>query len=271
MNDIFARTAGEIAREAGSLLKHFSETHKLQVENKGSEYDFVTNADRESQRLVEGRLRAAFPGHRFVGEEDGVPDDEIARRIHAAGPDEYLWICDPLDGTINYVHHLGLYAVSLGLVREGKCVAGAIYLPESDELFCGAAGEGATLNGRPIRASSVDSLHLAVTAADIPVTDLPMRQRFLGWMAEVGMNTSNLRVTGSACMSIALTACGRVDAYWNVGVHPWDVAAGIAICEGAGCAVSDIYGDPFRFDMSRGFLVCAPGLKGQFGPYIHQP
>ena len=253
MYDIFARTAGEIAREAGSLLKHFSETHKLQVENKGSEYDFVTNADRESQRLVEGRLREAFPGHRFVGEEDGVPDDEIARRIHAAGPDEYLR------------QALGLK----GLV--GKCVAGAIYLPEFDELFCGAAGEGATLNGRPIRASAVDSLHLAVTAADIPVTDLVMRRRFLGWMAQVGMNTSNLRVTGSACMSIALTACGRVDAYWNVGVHPWDVAAGIAICESAGCAVSDIYGDPFRFDISRGFLVCAPGLKGQFGPYIHEP
>lgn len=269
MNAYYAHRAGEIAREAGQFLKHFSDDHKLHVEHKGNDIDFITNADRESQALIFSRLREAFPNHRFIGEEDNVPDAQIQRMIEAGG-DDYFWVCDPLDGTINYVYHLPLYATSIGLVHRGQCVAGAIYLPETDELFTGAQGCGAFLNGQPIHTSACESLHFAITAVDLPILDMAMRERFLNWTRDVAMASANLRITGSACLGIALVACGRLDAYWNQGLHAWDVAAGIAITEAAGGAVTDLYGQPFHFDMERGFMVTTPGLRGAFGDIIRE-
>ena len=263
MNDIYARAAADVAREAGQFLKHFSDSHHLDIEHKGGDYDFVTNADRQSQALIAGRLRAAFPEHRFVGEEDGLPDGEVARRLSADG-DDYCWVCDPLDGTINYIHHLGVYAVSVGLVHRGQSIAGAIYLPERDALFCAARGEGATLNGRPIAASGCASLREAFVTLDMPQTNLKNREWFLNRLRDAGMAVSSMRMLGSACHAIAMTACGEADAYLNLGLHAWDVAAGIVILEEAGGAVSDIWSDPFQFDMKRGFIGCAPGLKGAF-------
>lgn len=261
MNDGFARAAGEIAREAGQFLKHFSDHHRLAVEAKGSDFDFVTNADRESQRLVSERLKALYPSHRFVGEEDGLDDAAVAEILSG---DDYCWVCDPLDGTINYIHHLGLYAVSVGLVRRGQAVAGAIYLPEWDELFTAERGQGAFLNGRPISPSTCDNLRHAFVTADIAATNLPMREPNLDRVKRVGIAAGGLRVEGSACLAIAQTACGRQDAYWNLGLHAWDVAAGVVILEEAGCVVSDMASNPFSFDMQGGFLCTAPGLKGAF-------
>ena len=271
MYDTYARTAGAIAREAGRFLKHFSDSRSLDVENKGSDFDFVTNADRESQALIARRLREAFPGHRFVGEEDGVPDAEVARMLAAGGEDDWFWICDPLDGTVNYIHRLPTYSVSIGLVHRGRSVAGAIYLPEADELFTAGRGGGAFLNGEPIRASGCSELRLAFTVTDLPVTDMQLRERYMAWFSAVGMHTAGLRIMGSACTAIALTACGRLDAYWNLGLHPWDAAAGIVILEEAGGTVSDMFSDPFRFDMAGGILCSAPGLRGQFRAHISRP
>lgn len=252
----FARAAGEIAREAGQFLKHFSDTHRLSVERKGSDFDFVTNADRESQRMIAARLKERFPDHRFVGEEDGLDDERVAE-ILASG--DYCWVCDPLDGTVNYIHHLSAYAVSIGLVKDGKSVAGAIYVPESDALYVAARGAGATLNGRPIRTNVCDDLRHAFVSSDLAAMDLPRREKNLERVKRVGLAVSGLRVGGSACVGIARTACGWQDAYWNIGVHAWDVAAGIVILEEAGGAVADIFGGPFDFDMKRGFLGAASG------------
>ena len=263
MSNQYARAAADIAAEAGRFLKHFSDAHRLEVETKGSEFDFVTNADRASQRLIADRLKAAFPDHRFVGEEDGLTDAEVAAMLEGGG-DDWFWVCDPLDGTANYIRGLGVYAVSLGLVHRGRSMAGAICLPETGEVFCAARGEGATLDGAPIRASDCTQLRRAFVACDLPVVDLNVRERFTGWMARAAVSSSKLRVWGSACAAIALVACGRLDAYFNLGLHPWDVAAGIVLLEEAGGAVSDIDSRPFRFDMSGGFLGCAAGLEGAF-------
>ena len=259
MNDGFVRAAGEIAREAGQFLKHFSDHHRLNVEHKGSAYDFVTNADRESQRLVAERLKAAFPEHRFVGEEDGLDDAAVAEILNGDG---YCWVCDPLDGTVNYIHHLPLYAVSLGLVKDGAALAGAIYIPEGDELYLAARGAGATLNGAAIRVSSCPDLHHAFVTADVASVDAARRREDLGRIDRVAVDASGMRVLGSACVAIARTACGRQDAYWNIGVHAWDVAAGIVLLEEAGGEVTDIFGDDFSFDMTRGFMGMVPALKG---------
>lgn len=256
MDNIYARAAGEIAREAGQFLKHFSDNHRLAVEHKGSDFDFVTNADRESQRLIAERLKARFPDHRFVGEEDGLSDAEVAEILNSG---DYCWVCDPLDGTVNYIHHLGLYAVSIGLVKDGKSVAGAIYLPESDELFTAARGEGAYLNDRPIRTSGLDEMRHAFVSADMAAADLSRRERNLERIKRVGLKIGGMRIEGSACVCIAQTACGRQDAYWNLGLHAWDVAAGIVLVEEAGGAAASVYGEPFRFDMKGGFLCASTG------------
>lgn len=254
MDNIYARAAGEIAREAGGFLKHFSDDHRLSVEHKGSDFDFVTNADRESQRLIAARLRERFPDHRFVGEEDGLSDAEVARILKGG---DYCWVCDPLDGTVNYIHHLGLYAVSVGLVKDGRSLAGAIYLPEADELFTAARGAGAWLNDRPIRTSGCADLRHAFVSADMAAADIDRRERNLERIKQVGIRIGGMRIEGSACVCIAQTACGRQDAYWNLGLHAWDVAAGIAILEEAGGAATDIFGNPFDFDMKGGFLGTA--------------
>lgn len=267
MDNIYARAAGEIAREAGAFLKQFSDTHRLKVECKANEFDFVTNADREAQRLIASRLKARFPDHRFVGEEDRLSDGEVARIL---GSGECCWVCDPLDGTSNYIHHLGIYATSIGLVKDGICVAGAICLPEFDEVFTAARGEGAWLNGRPIHGSACADLRHAFVSADIAASNLEMRDPNLERLHRVGMRIGGLRVEGSACVSIAQTACGRQDAYWNLGLHAWDVAAGIVILEEAGCAVTNLYSEPFSFDMKDGFLCTAPGLRGAFGEVIRR-
>ena len=268
MNDGFVRAAGEIAREAGQFLKHFSDHHRLNVEHKGSAYDFVTNADRESQRLVAERLKAAFPEHRFVGEEDGLDDTAVAEILNGDG---CCWVCDPLDGTVNYIHHLGLYAVSVGLVRGGQSLAGAIYLPEWDELYMAGRGLGAFRNGKPIAPSDATELASAFITADIAASSPLLKTPNLERYHRVALAAGSARIEGSACVCIAQTACGRQDAYWNMGLHAWDVAAGIVILEEAGCAVSDIYSDPFRFDMQGGFLCTAPGLKGAFRAVIPHP
>ena len=267
MNNIYAAAAGEIAREAGEFLKHFSDGHKLQVEHKGSDFDFVTNADRESQRLVAGRLKERFPDHRFVGEEDGLSDGEVAAILNSG---DYCWVCDPLDGTINYIHHLGLYAVSIGLVKDGRALAGAIYLPETGELFTAARGEGAYLNDKPIHASDCRTLREAFVTTDVSAANMGRRAANLDRMKAVGMAVSGLRVEGSACVCIAQTACGRQDAYWNLGLHAWDVAAGVVIVEEAGGIVTDIYSNPFSFDMTGGILCACPGLEGAFREVIRQ-
>lgn len=261
MRDAYALAAGEIAREAGQFLKHFSDHHRLSVENKGSDFDFVTNADRQSQRLIADRLRAAFPEHRFVGEEDGLEDRAVAEILSS---DAYCWVCDPLDGTVNYIHGLGLYAVSMGLVRAGKSLAGAIYLPETDELFLAARGEGATRNGEPIHTSECPDLHHAFVSADGASALPEKRARNLARIERVAMRVSGTRILGSACVAIARVACGRQDAYWNVGLHAWDVAAGIVLLEEAGGAVSDAWSNPFSFDMAGGFLGTCGTLRGAF-------
>ena len=264
MNDIYARAAADIAREAGEFLKHFSDSHELRVENKGSDLDFVTNADKQCQAMIAERLRTAFPNHRFIGEEDCIPDQEIGRMIEAGGEDDWFWICDPLDGTDNYIHHLGVYSVSIGLVHKGRSVAGAICLPEWGDIFCAARGEGAYLNGAPIHASACASLREAHVAGDIPVVDLELRGRYMQWLANVSAASANLRLMGSACYAISMVASGRQDAYFSMGVHPWDVAAGIVLLEEAGGVKSNVFSEPFRFDMTGGFLCCAPGLEGAF-------
>lgn len=219
----------EIAREAGQLLNRYFE-RRVGYELKG-EYDLVTEADRASEKLVVERLRARFPSHAIVAEEGGGQETSS----------EYRWYVDPLDGTTNFAHGFPAFCVSLGLAQAGELVVGVIYDPLRDELFTAERGSGAYLNNRRIRVSKTARLEEALVA-----TGFPSRKRHANvnvhFYYQLGMFTHGVRRAGSAALDLAYVACGRLDAFWEFGLNPWDQAAGILLVREAGGAVSDMRG-----------------------------
>jgi len=236
---VFATPAAAIAREAGALLRHYYEKG-VTAEFKG-DVDIVTEADRESEKLITERLRAAFPDHGIYGEEGA------RERLDA----EYRWYVDPLDGTTNFAHGFPYFCVSMGLERrpaglrdekDGEMVAGVIYEPLRNELFHAERGKGAWLNERRIFTSKSTQLQEALLA-----TGFPSRKRHespnIHFYHELTLRTHGLRRAGAAAIDLAYTACGRLDGYWEFNLNPWDTAAGSLLVEEAG-------GDVTRFDGS---------------------
>ena len=254
------QTIGEIAREAGRLLRTMALGRDLVVEEKGSSYDFVTSADRGSQRLIARRVRERFPGDQVIGEEDNLSDAEVMGRIRSA-PGR-MWLVDPLDGTVNYIRGLGGYAVSIAVFERGEVVRAAICLPETDELLLAEKGAGATLQGEPIRVSSRERLSDAVGATHVPVSDMALRRRCSRWNDALALASQNLRILGSSVRTQAKVASGGIDYYYEYGPHPWDVAAGSLIVREAGGVVTRLDGGTFDFGLG-GVLFAAPGIHGK--------
>jgi myo-inositol-1(or 4)-monophosphatase len=229
----FLETSMEIAREAGAILSHYFD-QKVTYQLKG-EFDLVTEADRASEKLVVERLRSHFPTHSIVAEEGGGRD---------AGS-EYRWYVDPLDGTTNFFHGFPMFNVTLGLERAGEMIAGCIYDPLRDEMFAAERGAGAWLNAKPIRVSKLPRLEEALVA-----TGFPSRKRHqnvnVHFFYQMSMLSQGARRAGSAALDLAYVACGRLDAYWEFGLKPWDMAAGTLLVTEAGGTVSDMRGGPFE-------------------------
>lgn len=221
----------EIAREAGAVLSRYFEK-RVTYQLKG-EFDLVTEADRASEQLVVERLRSHFPGHSIVAEEGGGQDT----------PSEYRWYVDPLDGTTNFFHGFPMFNVTLALERAGELVAGCIYDPLRDEMFAAERGGGAWLNGSRIRVSKLPRLEEALVA-----TGFPSRKRHLNvnvhFFYQMSMLSQGARRAGSAALDLAYVACGRFEAYWEFGLKPWDMAAGVLLVAEAGGKVSDMRGGP---------------------------
>ena len=229
----FLETSVEIAREAGALLaQHFA--RHIPYELKG-ESDLVTAADRASERLIVERLRAHFPTHAIVAEEGGSVD----------GASEYRWYVDPLDGTTNFAHGLPHYNVTLGLERAGEMIAGVIYDPCRGEMFAAERGGGAYLNHHRIRVSATSKV-----AASLLSTGFPSRKRHenvnVHFYYQMSLASHGIRRAGSAALDAAWVACGRLEAYWEFGLNPWDMAAGVLLVEEAGGRVSDMRGGPVQ-------------------------
>jgi myo-inositol-1(or 4)-monophosphatase len=221
----------DIARQAGELLAGYFE-RRIPFELKG-EHDLVTEADRASEKLIVQRLREHFPDHDIVAEEGGG---------HLTGS-EYRWYVDPLDGTTNFAHGFPVYNVSMGLERSGELIAGVIYDPNQKEMFAAERGAGATLNGERIRVSSASRLTDALVA-----TGFPSRKRHqnvnIHFYYQLAMMTHGVRRAGAAAVDLAWVACGRLEAFWEFHLNPWDMAAGILIVEEAGGRCSDMDGNP---------------------------
>ncbi len=226
------------ARKAGrSLARDFGEVAQLQVSIKGPA-NFVSKADTKAEEIIFTELSKARAGYCFLMEEGGTVD----------GVDKtHRWIIDPLDGTTNFLHSIPLFCVSIGLEREGQMVAGVIFNPITDELFTAEKGKGAFLNDRRLRVAARSSLADAVLATGIPHRGRDHHPRFLKEAEVIMREVAGIRRTGAAALDLAWTAAGRFDGYWEYGIKPWDMAAGLLMVREAGGFVSDLDGGTDMF------------------------
>jgi len=231
---------GAARKAARSLIHDFGEVEQLQVSRKGPA-DFVSEADRRAEEILRRELGKARPDFSMLLEESGVLGD----------PDsENRWIVDPLDGTTNFLHGIPHFAISIAHEENGDLVAGMVYEPLRDELFWAVRGGGAYLNNRRLRVSARHDMGDALLATGIPFANRPGSKEMLAALVPVMARTAGLRRFGAAALDLAYVAAGRYDAFWELGLAPWDVAAGILLVREAGGFVSEIGGggDPLNGD-----------------------
>ena len=221
------------ARKAARTLKRdFGEVEKLQVSLKGPA-NFVSAADRRAEEILRAELAKARPGYGFLGEEGGRQE----------GSDKsHCWIVDPLDGTTNFLHGIPQFAISIALERERTIVAGIVYNPANEELFIGERGKGAFLNDQRLRVAARRRLSEAVIACGLPHLGRGDLAQFRKEFAAVQEKVAGLRRFGAAALDLAWVAAGRLDAYWERNLSPWDMAAGLLLVREAGGFVSDLDG-----------------------------
>jgi myo-inositol-1(or 4)-monophosphatase len=241
----YLEVAQEIAREAGGLLSKLFQRH-IGFELKG-EHDLVTAADRASEKLIIERLRSHFPTHSIVAEEGGAH----------SGSAEYCWYVDPLDGTTNFAHSFPMYNVTLGLEHAGQVIAGVVFDPERQEMFSSERGSGAYLNNRRIHVSNAARVEDALVATGFP-SKKRHRDINVHFYYQLAMITHGVRRAGAAALDLAYVASGRLDGFWEFGLNPWDMAAGILLIEEAGGTCSDMKGAPAKLRGSH--LLADNGL-----------
>ncbi|MGE0830644.1 MAG: inositol monophosphatase family protein [Hyphomonadaceae bacterium] len=246
------------ARKAGrGLARDFGEVEHLQVSKKGPA-DFVSAADLKAEKVVFEELSKARPGYGFLMEERGAVE----------GTDKtHRWIVDPLDGTSNFLHGLPHFAVSIALEREGVLVAGVVYDVAKDELFWAEKGQGAYLRDRRLRVAGRGEIRQALIATGIPFHGTQGHARYLEELGRVMPEVAGVRRWGAAALDLAYVAAGRVDAFWERNLKPWDIAAGAIIVREAGGFAKEIDGGDF---MQTGAIIAAnERLLPQFTALLH--
>lgn len=241
----------QAARKAArGLQRDFGEVENLQVSRKGPG-DFVTAADLKAEKILREELAKARPGYSFLLEEAG----------EVKGSDKsHRWIIDPLDGTTNFMHGIPVFAISIALERAGEVVAGLVYNPVTDEMFLAEKGRGAFLNNRRLRVAARTELTDAVICTGIPHLGRPS-PLFLPMLSELMPRVAGIRRTGSAALDLAYVAAGRFDGFWEAGLAPWDMAAGLCLIREAGGTVSDLSGKDKIFK-TGGVLTANERLHG---------
>ena len=225
-------SAAGIAREAGDVLRQ-GWGRVRDVEFKG-EVNLVTEYDRQAERLIVTALKKKFPLHHIYAEEYG----------DAGYPNsDFTWLIDPLDGTTNFAHGFPVFAVSIGLAHRGERLVGVIYDPLRDEMFTAGNGLGACLNGETIHVSDTMLLDRALLATGFAYNRRTAKDNNVNNFARFVRRCQGVRRAGAAALDLAYVACGRLDGFWEMGLHPWDVAAGTLIISEAGGQVTDFDGD----------------------------
>ncbi|GAC1622708.1 MAG: inositol monophosphatase family protein [Nevskia sp.] len=227
--------ATNAARSAGNfIMRNLDRADQLQVESKGRN-DFVTGVDRGAEREIINIIRKAYPQHAILGEEGGA-------NLIAGANSEVTWIIDPLDGTTNFLHGLPHFAVSIGIQVKGRLEHGVIYAPCTQDLYCATRGSGATLNNRKLRTTTINSLDAALIGTGVPIDESRL-DAYLPMLRVIAERTAGVRRAGSAALDLAYVAAGRLDGYFEIGLKPWDIAAGLVLVREAGGMTSELYGE----------------------------
>lgn len=231
-----ARRAGEI------IVRSMNRLESIEIAVKGRN-DFVTEVDRAAEREIIGILSKSYPHHAFLGEESG-----------RTGDSETIWIIDPLDGTTNFLHGFPTFAVSIACQHRGRLEHAVVYDPMRQELFTASRGDGAHLDNRRMRVSKQRGLEGALVATGFPYrANEPYADAYLAMMKTVMASTAGIRRPGAAALDLAYVAAGRVDAFWEFGLQPWDTAAGTLLIQEAGGLVGTLTGG--EYDQANGNIV----------------
>ena len=234
-------TAVKAARKAGSIITRASfDIDKLTIRRK-RQNDFVSEVDHAAEEAIISVLREAYPSHGILAEESGEKDIKA----------DHVWIIDPLDGTTNFLHGFPQYCISIGMRHKGALAHGVVFDPNRNELFTASKGVGAYLNDRRIRVSKTDRLEDALMATGFPFREVGDLDNYLRMFKQVTMATSGIRRPGAAALDLAWVACGRVDGFWEVGLSPWDMAAGALLVREAGGLVGDLDGEDKFMESGR--------------------
>lgn len=224
------------ARRAGSLISNaVDQVDRLDVTEKASN-DFVTQVDRQAEESIIAVLRDAYPEHDILAEESGEASG------NNEGNSDYQWIIDPLDGTTNFLHGFPQFAVSIGVKYRGRMEHGVVYDPTRQELFTASRGAGAILNDRRLRVTTRKGLKGALLGTGFPFKQQDDLETYLDTFRALFPMTAGIRRPGSAALDLAYVAAGRLDGFWEIGLNPWDMAAGTLLIQEAGGLVSDFSG-----------------------------
>ena len=221
------------ARKAGSVINRAALGGEgLKIKAKQAN-EFVTQVDPAAEEAIIGIVRNAYPEHGFLAEESGRTE----------GKADYVWIIDPLDGTTNFIHGFPQYCVSIGVEHRGALAHGVVYDPVRNELFTASKGGGAFLNDRRMRVSKCIKLQDALVGTGFPYRELGRVDLYLRQLRALMEGASGVRRAGAAALDLAYVACGRLDAFWEMGLSPWDMAAGALLIQEAGGLVGDLQGE----------------------------
>lgn len=247
------------AMEAGDqILSRMSAPYR--VGDKINRADLVTDVDLHSERFIRERIGRDYPDHWILSEEtDGGLDafGLMARPAPGIG-----WIIDPIDGTINFVHGIPHFAVSIGIVRDESLLHGVVFNPATRELFHATRGEGARLNGDPIRVGAEADIGRALLATGFQASDWRRDSVAAAQVSRIAGISRSVRILGAASLDLCMIACGRLNGFWHDGLYPWDVAAGQLIVREAGGTVTNGEGDPYAWSDKR-LIASSPELHGE--------
>jgi myo-inositol-1(or 4)-monophosphatase len=240
-----------LARQSGAILKAGYETEH-QVGYKGV-IDLVTEVDHQSEEFLLGEIRKDFPDHHIFSEESGI----------IQGSDEHTWYVDPLDGTVNYAHHIPIFCVSIAYAFQGRLTLGAVYDPMRDEMFLAERGQGSYLNERRLRVSTVTELQRSLLVTGFPYNAWDTPQDNFNNFVKFGKLSQGVRRLGSAALDLCYVAAGRFEGFWEMALNPWDVAAGGLIAEEAGARVTNVSGEADYLSSPQSVIACTPGIHAR--------
>ncbi len=224
--------AVKAARRAGNIIVRASDNLDALTVRHKSLNDLVSEVDRAAEDAIIDVLKTAYPDHAILAEESG-----------AAGDSEYCWIIDPLDGTTNFLHGFPVYAVSIAMTHKGVLTHAVVYDPMRNDLFTASRGGGAFLNDRRIRVSKRDKLIDCLIATGFPFRMFEHTDAYMGMMKDFMRKTAGIRRPGAAALDLANVAAGRMDGFWEIGLSPWDMAAGALLVQEAGGLVGNLQGN----------------------------